>query len=152
MLFGEQVRLEQRLGFRNHGTDRCQHLTERHLVESEAALGSLRRGRELALFRIEQEQIRHRPRHGDAAVEDRRGIGSLILIQCVAAGDGAMQAFWQVPGAHEPAADLGVIGLQAQPLEFRERPVIALPAIAAAVQIRQCLVERQDAHILQQGG
>jgi len=125
-------------------------MPKRHFVEAETPLRAQRGLGELPLLGIQQEEIGHRSRQGDAAVEDLRRIGAELALEPVAVGDGPVQAFGEIPPLHQPAANLGVIDLQLLDLVLGKGQMVALQRFPLRVQIRQGLVERQHAHVLEQ--
>ena len=121
------------------------------LIEPKAALGAQRGLGELPLFRVEHEQIGDRPGQRHAAVENSARVRRCSCSsKLMAVFDCAVQPLRQVPGPHQPAADSGMIGLQAFLFVFGERRVIALQFFSVAIQIGHGLIERQHADILQQ--
>ncbi len=128
----------------------AEHLAECHFIEAEAALGAQCSLGELPLRRLEQEKVGDRAGEGHAAIENLRGVGAEAQLQPMAARDGAMQPFRQIPLCHQPAANMRVIHLQALDLVFRERGMIALQRFALEVKVRHGLIERQHADILEQ--
>ena len=99
---------------------------------------------------VQQEKIRHRPRQGDAAIEDLRRIRAHLKVEPVTIRDGAVQPFGQIPPLHQPAANLRMIDLQLLRFVLGEGGMVALQGFPAGVQIRHGLVQRQHAHILEQ--
>ena len=151
MLLGQQLGFENRFGLRNHRTDgsRVPGRTPRDRAPDCAP----RTARFPRIAAVQDRAGKDPPPGPDSATQRSKyagGLGAGTQFQLMAVFNGAVQALRQVPGAHQPSADVGVIGLQALLLVLGERRVVALQLFAVAIQIGHGLIERQHADVLQQ--